>query len=459
MKKITFFIVILGVNTFAQQIPNNSFENWITETFDDLQSYFDGSESGYHTVTKETDSYEGNYAIKMETIEINDELEPGFYVNFDPDNFTGGVAYTSHVDSIRFHYKAHLVAQDSALFLAYFKKDGNIIGGKIIKIAADQNTDEWTEYSFATDMPSDEVPDTLMIGASSSNAIEEIGMEAGSWFMLDDIVMISNTSPEPEPVANNGFEEWNTIVIDKPEDFETSLSWSLVPPSVIKVEDDATDGEYSIKLINVENADGELIIGNVTNGQINTEWPYDGGYPLEEVPNSASFDVKAKRINNDEGGITFTFKKDGEEVYSNGDSYDTDITDYLHKEIEFDITEPVDTLVVTMWNGEIEGSELQFDNIVLYYTVGIQDDIEVSELKAFPVPAKNNLIFEINVLKNTPLTIEITGINGKKLIEKNYELSTGTHQINLDITGLPKGTYIYNIITGEGSLHKTFLKK
>ncbi len=462
-KTITFYMVLLSLNLIAQQLPNNSFENWTTESFDDLNYYFDGSEEGNHNVFKDSDSYEGNYAIKMLTVEDNDEdLIAGFFINFNPDNFDGGIAYTSHVDSVKFHYKAHLIAQDSANFLAYFKKDGEIIGGKIIKLAADKNTDDWTEYSFATDMEAGVTPDTLLIGAASSNVLGDVDLEEGSWFMLDDIEMISNTLPEPDKIPNNDFEDWNTIEINHPEDFETSLQWQLIPPSIVRIDNESTDGQYSIKLINVlENTDEEsrVISGLVTNGHITDSWPFPGGMALSEVPNSVSYDVKAKRAYNEAGGITFTFKKDGNEVYSNGKDYESDITDFIHEEIALDITEPVDTLVMQIWNGDIEGSELQIDNIELHYPLGIQNNMEISELKAFPVPAVNTLKFEIKSLKNSPLRIEITGMNGKKIIEKEFSLSSGTHQLNMDISQLPPGTYIYNIITGNNVIHKTFLKQ
>ena len=459
MKKILFSwgSVLLLLGSYAQQLPNNSFENWDTEHFDDLSYYYDSSDEGHHNLIKSTDRVEGNYSARLESVIENGDFEVGYFINFDPDDFSGGIPYSAHVDTIKFNYKAYLVAQDSALVLAFFKKNGTIIGGKLVKIAADRNTNSWSEYTFATDMPQGMTPDTLMFGAASSNAISEIGMEAGSWIMLDNFRFISNNGFAPG-IPNDGFEEWNDKTIEKPQGYQTSIEWDS---STITVEknSEATDGLYSIKLINKINDAGDLTHATVTNGDIFSSWPYSGGMPLVNVPDAVSFDVKAHRINNDEAGITFIFKNQGNSVYEDGRTYRFDINNFQRDTIQFNITQPVDTLTVVMWNGDVENSTIQFDNIVLYYPVGIQSNLKISELKAFPVPARNFLQFEIEAIEPEKIQIEIDDMNGKRIVSRTFILQSGTNRLKMDTGMLPQGNYVYQISASGGQIARTFIKK
>ncbi len=463
MKRAVFLLwtILLSFNNLAQQLPNNSFENWDLDHYDDLLYYTDGSNEGFHTISKSSEATDGNYSIKMQTIiDPDGELQPGYFINFDPDDFSGGVPYSTHVSAVRFNYKAHLVAQDTALFLTFFKYNGNPISAKIIKIAADQNTNTWQTYQFDTDMPPGSTPDTLMIGAASSNAIAEVGMQAGSWFQVDNVEFLDASGNVLTPIVNHSFEDWGNIDIEKPSGFETSLNWSFNtnPLSVEKVPD-PSEGNFAIKLNNVEDDEGDIYIGTATNGNLNSPWPHTGGFALTTLPLSISFDVKTHRVNNDDGGITFVFKNNGSSVYETGKTYTNDIQNYLHENVTVDQNIVADTLVVNMWNGNTLGSSMQIDNIMLHYPVGINRYLNVEELKAFPVPAKNQLHFAITAQKQLPLTINIININGQVVNSKAYQLRPGSNQIKLSLGNLPAGIYLYQLKTYDQILTKQFLIK
>ena len=100
-RKNAFFIVILSLiysGSFAQMLPNNGFESWVTNpfpSFEDPESWNtpNGITSlvGKITVTKSEDAFSGNYAPRMETIEIkfgeNTFQVPGLvtYADFEID--------------------------------------------------------------------------------------------------------------------------------------------------------------------------------------------------------------------------------------------------------------------------------------------------------------------------------------------------------------------------------------
>jgi len=261
------------------------------------------------------------------------------------------------------------------------------------------------------------------------------------------------------PVANHSFEDWQTINIEKPEDFQTSLEWWInSDPLSVEKTTDATDGNFAIKLNNIIDDEGEVIPGTVTNGDINSEWPFTGGMTLSEIPVSISYDIKTHRENNDEGGFSIIIKDDTENViYENSNTYTTDVTNYTTNEITIDVNNDAKTLLINIWNGNTVGSTMQVDNIVLHYTVGINEFVAVEELKAFPVPAKDQLYFAITAQKQLPLSLRILDINGRVVKTQDYELTAGNNQIKISLGKLSKGVYLYQIETLGQTLTKQFL--
>jgi len=462
MRKIisSFFILFAITNSIAQQVPNRSFEDWNIDHFDDLLYYFDSSNEGSHAIFKMTDAYEGNYSVKLQTHSTSTDTIPGFFINFDPESFTGGFPYTSHVDSVTFRYKANLIAQDSAIFLALFKNNQSVIGGKIIKIAADRNTNTWTRYSFPTDMPSNIQPDTLMLGVASSNAIDEIGMEPGSWIQIDDIQFIDNSGGTPNSIPNQGFEQWQDLDVEKPQDWFTSLEWdiSTTPLSIEKITN-VTDGNYAVKFENVITNSQDIIQGFMTNGVLDDNWPPTGGMVLNQTPLSVSYDILTNRVMNDECIIDLYFYNNGTLIYQDARSYSSNTVGYYHEVINIPSGIVTDALVMTFWNGEQPGSTMYIDNIVLEYTTGIDEYLEVLELQAFPVPTNDYLNFKLNVFKDANFLFNIYDLNGRQLLSKKLKLNSGETQFKIDISNLSSGTYIYKFITPKGQIAKKIIKK
>ncbi len=463
MKKIILFIIMIGPWALFSQMPqisNNSFENWTNQIFKSLTDYRDSGDENYGDINQSTDAVDGQYSVKISsTLDENDEVAVGYFVNFDPDHFTGGIPYSQHVDSICGYYKAHLVAQDSALFLAIFKNNSSPIGGNIYKFAANQNTNNWTRFCYSTQMPAGMVSDTLMFGAASSNAIEEVGMENGSWIQFDSISLKSGNQLLP-PIPNYSFENWDERTISFPDDFDSSLKWDIqTNPLTIEKISNATSGNYAIKLNTVVTQDQDTIVGAITNGIID-DWPFSGGLAINQIPNEISWDYKVHYAGHADfdPNVQFIFKLNGQEIGNFGRTYQNEVSVYQHESIPINLGTVPDTLQFNAFSGNFPGNSLSMDNIIMYYPAGITDNLNIQEMIAYPVPAKNSLNFKIKAIKKESISVEIIDLNGRLLIEKTFVLNQGANQIHLKTNTLPKGAYLYRIKDHSGMITKEFIK-
>lgn len=463
MKQLLLFLSLFGFYSiqYAQnpQITNHSFENWTDQIIKSLQDFRDSGDENYGIIEQSTDAVHGQYSVKLQTTESYGELAAGYFVNFDPDNFTGGVAYSQHVDSICGYYKAHLIAQDSALFLAILKNNGNPVGGGLYKFAADRNTNNWTRFCYPTNMPAGVVSDTLMFGAASSNAIDEIGMENGSWIQFDSISLKSGNQLLPT-MPNYSFENWDVRTISYPDDFDSSLKWDInsTPLPVEKVTD-ATDGNYAVKLNTVVKQQQDTIVGAITNGIID-DWPFSGGLALSQIPDAISWDYKvhyAGHIDFDPN-VQFIFKLNGQEIGYFGRTYQSDVNVYQHENLPINLTNVPDTLQFNAFSGNFPGNWLIVDNIVIDYPAGITDNLNIQQMIAYPVPAKDRIHLRITAKQPEPVQISLFDINGREVWKNTYDLQEGKNLIDINISQLPPGTYLYRLKAKTGIVNKKFVK-
>ena len=463
MKQLLLLLSLFGFYSiqYAQnpQITNHSFENWTDLSLKSLQDFRDSGDENYGIIEQSTDAVHGQYSVKLQTTELYGELAAGYFVNFDPDHFTGGVAYSQHVDSICGYYKAHLIAQDSALFLAILKNNGNPVGGGLFKFAADRNTNNWTRFCYPTHMPTGVVSDTLMFGAASSNAIDEIGMENGSWIQFDSISLKSGNQLLP-PMPNYSFENWDVRTVSYPDDFDSSLKWDInsTPLSVEKVTD-ATDGNYAVKLNTVVNQEQDTIVGAITNGIID-DWPFSGGLALSQIPDAISWDYKvhyAGHIDFDPN-VQFIFKLNGQEIGYFGRTYQSDVNVYQHENMPINLTNVPDTLQFNAFSGNFPGNWLIIDNIIIDYPAGITDNLDIQQMLAYPVPTKDIIHLKITAKQPEQVQISLFDINGREVWTNKYDLQEGKNLIGINISQLPPGTYLYRLKAESGMVNKKFVK-
>ncbi len=467
MKKL---LIILSVFSFfiikaqTPQITNGDFENWTLKHLFSLQDYQDAADEGKTENTiRSTDAKTGQYSVKLVTTQDNgnSDLNVGFFINFDPDHdFKGGTPYNEHVDSICGYYKAQVMPQDTALLLVNFKKIGNIIGGDIYKFPADKNTTDWKRFCYKTNMPAGITPDSLMIGAASSNAIDENGMTAGSWIQFDSIFFKTNNQLATPP-PNSSFENWDEKQVYYPDNFHSSLEWDITTsPLSVERSNDASHGNYAVKLNTVVNQQQDTIVGLITNGMV-ADWPFPGGIATNETPNEVSWDYKV----NYAGFATFNpsinliLKKQGQQIANYGNSYSQTFTTYQHEDIMINSTQTPDTLQFVASSGDYPGNSLKVDHIILYFPAGNINHLNIQQAVAYPIPAKNKLNFKITATKTQTLLLEIINLTGQILDKKIYIVNQGNNRIVMGINHLPAGPYLYRFTTSEGSLTRQFIKQ
>ena len=465
MKKITFLDLLLGslFATGQNQLPNNSFENWTADTIKTPDGYVSSADYKHKTLPS-TDAVSGQYSLYMET-EVDsffNDTSAGFIVNFDPDNFSGGVPFTFHADSLCGYYKANIQGQDTAWIFAMFKFNGTPIGMASLPISANENTSTWTRFSVPTGMPSMFNPDSMMFGAVSSNYLGSgIGITSGSVLMLDSIYFKSSSNAV-DTLNNYDFERWTDNILETLDGYNTSAVWEdiHIPMHTVEKVTSSTNGNFAVKLNNVVNIYGDTIGGAISTADISTpNYPPPGGTPFDWSPISVTYDFQCNRTGSEPAYIDFIFKKNGAVIESQFRSYGISTTSYATETINFSFSQTPDTLIFRAYNGRTPGDWFMIDNIVFNYPVGITENIEILQAIAYPVPSKDNLNFTVNSKDDQEVILQISSIDGKVLINKQITLSAGINNFTVSVSDLPAGNYIYTFTTNDQQFSKSFIKE
>jgi hypothetical protein len=219
-KLLTITFVLFSILIFSQSIPNGGFESWTINNFENPASFINtsnyqfvnGSSQTGVNVTKTTDAYHGTYAIKLLTTGTGTNVNFAYFSNGDPGKTPaqGGTPYSQKPTGIRFYYKSNIIAPDSALFIAVFKKAGVAIGTYLYKIGSTQTACTLFNKTFTPALTVN--PDTVVIAAASSNAFANFAL-AGNSLQIDSVSFTGVTS---QPANFNGdFEVWQPKQDDK----------------------------------------------------------------------------------------------------------------------------------------------------------------------------------------------------------------------------------------------------
>jgi hypothetical protein len=211
MKKIyTFFVLIfVSLSLNSQTIPNAGFENWtnmfIYQTPDSWTTLnFLAATGGTAPVTKSTDAHSGSYAAKCETVlaqfdTFPAEVVPGFVMlgdfNFLTQTGNIGAPFTARPDSMIFWMKSSLIGGDTVIALLQLSKWNSLTGSQdLVGIGQAFYTNSYTtyhRYSIPVSYIGATIPDSINIGFVG-------GSTQGSYFLVDDVSLIYNTSDVKE---------------------------------------------------------------------------------------------------------------------------------------------------------------------------------------------------------------------------------------------------------------------
>lgn len=108
------------------------------------------------------------------------------------------------------------------------------------------------------------------------------------------------------------------------------------------------------------------------------------------------------------------------------------------------------------------GNNLLVDNIQLRTgpTTAIEKVVaNANSLNIYPNPVNNNLNIDLDLVKSASVTFSIVNVLGQQVSNVTKDLMQGKNSISLSASSLAAGTYIMNIKTDAGTLHRKFIKK
>ncbi len=373
-KLLSLTLIFSCCISFSQSIPNGGFESWTINNYENPQNFVNTSNyqftnnNNFQTgvnVIKVTDAFHGNYAIKLLTTGTGTTINFAYFANGDPGKTPaqGGTPYAQKPTGIRFYYKSNIIAPDSAIFIAVFKKSGVAIGTYFYKIGTTQTAYTLFNKTFTPALTIN--PDTVVIAAASSNAFAGFGI-IGNSLQIDSISLTGVTS---QPTNFNGdFELWQSQHDDKLNNWILRGDYQRTT--------DSYSGNYAIELQTSVKAFGGNAVsageaGTGANTPSTSTMGQYGGSPYTNTIDTLIFRYKYIPADpTDQGEFYIYFKKNGVQIAQA--FYSLAISpSYQQKTITYSLTSAPDTINVSFRSSKYPylasyaGSDLKIDNMYL----------------------------------------------------------------------------------------------
>jgi len=456
MKKLLLFAAIISqTGVFAQAVPNGAFENWNQTSYNEPSTWTTGNlrdvqRSGIPSVTKVT-GFSG-FGLRIETTITGPEISESYIINTDnpcndPPQWTGGVPYSQQPTAITGYYRYSLPVNDTALMIVIFRKNGAHIGDNYIKIRGTGTQNTWASFSFP--VTCNGTPDSVIIAAASSNKINNVGIQNGSFLELDNLAFAGAT----QQIANGTFESWAPMTNDK------LTSWNAWGSGISRSTVSHT-GIYAIRLETTSESCQGAVSSGITTGTLTNNGP-KGGIPYTGLVDTLCGYYKYTPAGTDTAIINVNLTKNNSNIFGNG-KWLTAAANYSYFEIPLNPGMAPDTMRIDiasskwMINQSNIGSVLFFDNLFLKSSpVGIKSNADlVGKLNVYPNPAKEFVNFRIRTKVFENALINIYDYSGKLVLESGFVKGTDESQVNL--CALIAGMYYYEVVvdgnTARGKL-------
>ncbi len=353
---------------FSQSLPNGGFESWAILNYENPKFYQTSNFEKTEAITqvnalKTTDSYHGQYAIKLTTSAVATGTKNafGWIANFQPDPSmsAGGIPYNQKPTGIRFHYKSNIMSGDTAIFLCMFKKGGVQLGLYLFKIANTQTAYTLFNATFSPALSA--TPDTIGIACASSMAFNNGPYLVGNSLQVDSIMFKGVTS---QPVNFNGdLETWLPFQNDRLN------GWNNMHGSYSQ-STDAYSGSYAIELQTANSLFGGVEAGEAATGQ-NIPGGMSGGFPYTTQIDTLVFYYKYLPADpNDNAECNVLLKKNGVQIGGASKSM-TISPSYQKVMMPFNVGSPPDSINFSFRSSKYPylasyvGSDLKMDNMYL----------------------------------------------------------------------------------------------
>ncbi len=457
-KKLLFLLSIsIGFNTVAQ-ISNGGFENWSNSSWDVLD-VVNQSQS-----KKSVDVHGGQAAVKLETAINGGDTTFGYFMygNFG-NGPEGGIAYNEMPDSIVGYSKYDIQPGDTALLLVIVKSGGQMIGAGTYNITGTQNN--YGRFAYKIDYMMMSAVDTVFMVATSSNVINNIGVQPGSWIIYDDISFTGVNTQIP----NLDFEMWNTVNVDQPDNWST-YSVNLVQggfPDYIEKTTDMHMGNHALKIttqeINHDNKTDYAVsvsngIKNPAQGQGQPE--YIGGTPFTNQTDTLTGYYKYIPINSDSATVTVQLKNQGNNLAYVVKQLPA-AGSFTYFEIPFSGNSAPDSILITLYSSSWPYTHSDSGSVVIFDDLQFKSDISVgittlsnSNISVYPNPFQNQLTVNFNSLVAQQTAFEIYNMEGKLVHSNLFVANTGQNQMTISTTNLSQGFYHY-VLKGNNEILST----
>lgn len=458
MRQILFFFLLLQISAVsAQSVPNGTFENWNGTPFEELNGWRSSNPEsltllGAPNVTKVA-GFASTNAIRMETKAIGDDTVAGYVINTkgDPLSGEGGVPFAQQPTAITGFYRYNLAGNDSAILLVIFKKSGIVISADVFKIRGTGSQLTFTNFSYPLSLPM--APDSVIIAASCSNAIEDAKV-AGSWMELDSLEF---TGPSITQIIPNGkFENWMSMNFDVPQ------GWYMtgLDGGVSKTTDKYT-GTYAVKLVTQDLGGGDIEPAGISTGKPSS---YLGGQTYTLLTDTLAGYYKYTPAGNDTASIGIRLAKNG--MPAGGTNYKlTAKSTYTYFEVPFTAFQTPDSIRIDVLSSDwsnlptIGGSALYLDKLQLKsQPLGIGSIAGKAGCHVYPNPVHDKLQIEIQEHVSGVVSVVLYDAIGKQVLHNEYRLNGGG-TIAIPVAQLPAGSYYYNIRTGNSISCDKFVKE
>jgi len=245
MKKVLLvaFLSLSFLFGFGQNVPNPGFEAWIDYgDYEDPKNWNSPNEVtsglGVFTVSKSTDVFAGNFAVKLESASLMGGLfkVPGtitlgeFEIDFINQTaiIVGGIPFSNRPDKLSGNFKYFPMQEDyMQAFVFLYKRNPDTglrdtIGTGYYSMA--DTVDTWSPFDMDIMYSSNEEPDSLNIIIMASDIVNVV---EGSTLLVDSLMFEYATGME-EVVQDNQIKAFpnpcnQQIAFEVPEGWENSI--------------------------------------------------------------------------------------------------------------------------------------------------------------------------------------------------------------------------------------------
>ncbi len=455
MKKLLLLLscfLILG--TVYGQLPNSSFESWNSTPYDEPTGFETGNHEsaslGLIPVTRVNGT--SGYAVRMETMVSNGDTAQAYIANGDPGKGYGGVPFAQVPTAITGFYRYNLPANDTAILLVIFKSNGVVFSMDVFKIKGNGTQNTFTAFSFPLSIGM--IPDSVIIAAASSNLIDGVGIESGSFLELDNIAFTGTNIP----VENGTFENWSTFNNDALNGWETSNDG-------VSKTTDSYDGTYAISLQTIDYGNGDISNASMTCGQ-QTNNGLEGGIPYFETIDTLTGYYQYLTSGSDSAAVNISLMLNSNYIYGN-QFFLTATAQYTYFQIPIYSNTTPDMLRIDFYSSKWPfspssvGSTLILDHLQLKSELTASVKNPLAKLKessfSYPNPANDVLHVRFTSTVSENVIVEIYDLSGRLVIRENKTVND--NNIDLHVSSLKPGNYFYSVYSNGNKYEHAFTKE